>query len=54
MYYFKNRCLNRYTLPYVKKINKDLLYSTENYIQYLVRTYNGKEYKKWRYIYVSE
>ena len=24
--------------------NKDLLYSTGNYIQYLVITYNGKEY----------
>ena len=29
------------------KINsKDLLYSTENYIQYLVLTYNGKESEK--------
>ena len=25
--------------------NKDLLYSTGNYIQYLVRSYNEKEYK---------
>ena len=25
--------------------NKDLLYSTENYIQYLVITYDGKESK---------
>ena len=30
---------------YIKYINnRDLLYSTENYIQYLVMTYNGKEY----------
>ena len=28
------------------KINKDLLYSTGNYIQYLVITYNGKESEK--------
>ena len=26
--------------------NKDLLYSTRNYIQYLVRDYNGKESEK--------
>ena len=25
--------------------NKDLVYSTGNYTQYLVITYNGKEYK---------
>ena len=31
--------------------NKDLRYSTGNYIQYLVITYNGKESKK-EYIYV--
>ena len=30
---------------YIKYINnRDLLYNTENYIQYLVMTYNGKEY----------
>ena len=35
--------INIYTLPYLKqKSNKDLLYSTGNYIQYLVITYNGK------------
>ena len=35
---------NRYTPLYIKQINnKDLLYSTGNYIQYLVITYNGKE-----------
>ena len=33
--------------------NKDLLYSTGNYIQYLVITYNGKESEK-EYIYISE
>ena len=39
--------INRYTLPYIKQINnKDLLYSTGNYIQYLVITYNGKESEK--------
>ena len=33
--------------------NKVLLYSTGNYIQYLVVTYNGKEYEK-EYIYKTE
>ena len=27
-------------------MNKDLLYSTGNYTQYFVMTYNGKEYEK--------
>ena len=36
-----------YTLLYREKItNKDLLYSTGNYIQYPVITYNGKESAK--------
>ena len=35
--------INRYTLLYTKQINKDLLYSTGNYVQDLVITYNGKE-----------
>ena len=36
-----------YTPLYVKQINKkDLLYSTGNYIQYLVIAYNGKEPEK--------
>ena len=36
--------IKRYTLLYIKQINnKDLLYSTGNYIQYPVITYNGKE-----------
>ena len=30
--------------------NKDLLYSTGNYIQWLVATYHGKEYEK---VYIS-
>ena len=30
----------------VYKINKNLLNSTESYIQYLVITYNGKEFEK--------
>ena len=33
-----------YIYIFIYKINKDLLYSTGNYIQYLVITYNGKEY----------
>ena len=32
--------------------NKDLLYSTGNYIHYLVINYNGKELKKYRYIHI--
>ena len=36
--------MNIYTLLYI--INKDLLYSTENSIQYSVITYMGKESKK--------
>ena len=38
--------INRYTLPYIKQENKDLLYSTRNYIQHLIITNNGKESKK--------
>ena len=39
--------INRYTPLYIKQItNKDLLYSTGNYIQYLVKTYKGKESEK--------
>ena len=34
---------NIYTLLYIQWINKDFLYSTRNYIQYLIRTNNGKE-----------
>ena len=48
--------INRYTLLYVKQINinnKDLLYSTGDYIQYLLITYNGKESEKeYTYIYI--
>ena len=42
-----------YTLLYIKQItNKDLLYSTGNYIQYLVITYSGRECKKRIYIFL--
>ena len=44
--------ISRYTLLY-EKINKLLLYSTGNYIQYLVISYNGKTYKSM-YIYITE
>ena len=37
--------INRY-IPTIYKINKDLLYSTRNYIQYLITNYNGKESEK--------
>ena len=39
--------------PIIKQINtKDLLYSTGSYIQYLVITYNEKEYEREYYVYV--
>ena len=45
--------ISRYKLLYIKEINnKVLLYSTENYIQYLVINYNGKESEK-EYLYLS-
>ena len=41
-----------YTLLYIKQItNKDLLYSTGNYTQHFVITYNGKE-SETGYIYI--
>ena len=41
------------TLLYIKQItNKNLIYSTENSIQYSVMTYMGKESKiEWIYLY---
>ena len=35
-----------------KVVNKDLLYSTGNYTQYLIITYNGGECNKIIYIYI--
>ena len=32
-------------------MNKDLLYSTGNYTQYLMIISNGKEFEKYMYIY---
>ena len=46
-------CTSIYILLYIKQINKGLLYSTGNYIQYLVITYDGKESEK-EYIYIAE
>ena len=44
--------ISRDILLYIKQVNnKDLLYSTGNYTQYLVITYNGKESEK-EYIYI--
>ena len=45
--------VNIYSLLFIKYINnKDLLYSTRSYIQYLVITYNGKESGKgYTYMY---
>ena len=45
--------VSRCKLLYVEWINdKVQLYSTENYIQYLMINHNGKEYKKRMYMYV--
>ena len=39
--------INKYKLLYIKLLrNKNLLYSTENYIQYLVIIYNGIQSEK--------
>ena len=38
--------ISRFELMYIEWINKVLLYSMGNYIQYLVINHNGKEYKK--------
>ena len=48
--------INRYTLLYIKQLNnKELLYSTRNYTQYLVINYNGKEPdKEYIYVYISD
>ena len=50
--------MNRYTLLHIKQIkNKDLLYSTGNYIQHLVITSNGEESEKehvYTYICMTE
>ena len=45
--------INRCKLVYIEWINnKDLLYSTENYMQYSVINHNGKEYEK-EYIHIT-
>ena len=45
--------INIYALLYIKQItNKNMLCKTENYIQQLVITYNGKESGKSTYLYV--
>ena len=52
--------VSRYKLLYSKQVNnKVLLYSTGNYIQYLVINYNGKESEKeythtYIYAYITE
>ena len=41
--------IRRYKLLYTQRINnKDLLYNTGNYIQYLVINHNGREHEKER------
>ena len=44
--------VNRCKLLNMEWINKALLYSTGNYIQYPMINHNGKEYKNRMYIYV--
>ena len=47
--------MNSHILLHMKeKSHKDLLYSTENYIQYLVINYNGKNLKKNTHVGVAE
>ena len=44
--------ISRCKLVYIEWINnKVLLYSAENYVEYLVLNHNGKEYKK-EYVYI--
>ena len=43
--------VSRCKLLYMEWINSNVLYNTENYIQYPVINHNGKEYEK-EYIYV--
>ena len=45
--------ISRYPLLYIKQINKDLPYSTGNYIQYIVINHKGKECEIYIYIYIS-
>ena len=47
--------MKTYTIIYIKQINnKDLLYSTGNYTQYLVIIYKGKESgKEYIHIYIK-
>ena len=43
----RDKLISRYKLLYIKQTNnKVLLYSTGNYVQYLIINYNGKEYEK--------
>ena len=45
--------IRRCKLLYIEWIdNKVLLYSSGNYIQYLMINHNGKEHKKRMYVYV--
>ena len=39
-----------YKLLYIERINKVLLYSTENYIQYHMINYKGREYTYFKRI----
>ena len=47
-----NKLKNK-TKPKKQISNKDLLYITGNYMQYLVITYNGKDLKKKIYRYIE-
>ena len=59
--YFKGTCIRViFTIPELELLsralgqavtnNKDLVYNTGNYIQYLVITYNGKDSEKNMYV----
>ena len=47
----KSKCFEIQNTPY--KINKVLLYSTGNYIQYFVINYNGKESERRIHMYME-
>ena len=45
--------INRYLVLYIIN-NKDRIYRIRNYICYLIITHNGKESKKYIYVYITE
>ena len=46
--------ISRYKLLYIEWIKNKVLYSTGNYSQHPVKSYNRKDIKKRIYIYITE